>query len=218
MTVIQKHFADMGLNRLLVLRTDFSPGAVFVSRSTKPKGAYRDNIFDYTSEADYTYTHSVKSAIKEFDAVLASLNLDRSMEATVALSFLDVVVPVDIKSTIKIDSKVTIDLINARGFRMPITDLDRYLKSDSSAEFRKSMAEFYDKYHNAKVAIGYEIYRTKDIRIIAEEGKNIGADLNVGEIGPIESAESGFMYKKVSNRELIIEGKQSYVFHSLSMI
>jgi hypothetical protein len=207
---INDYFAKFGLNRLAAPRTDLNPGALILS---SPKGAlYADNMLDYVAaQSTTTFPVSGGDRIGEYQAVLKTYTKDRSVDGSLALKFLDTFVPgLHLSETLKLTSKVTIDLINAKVRRMSIPSIQQFLRSPEGAGFRTAVVSFSK---TSTPYIAYETWHTNKLKISAAGGAKFDTSVGVGKVLPVLADGSAtFTYTFNSDSELELTGGTYYVF------
>ena len=210
--MVRTYYATMGLNQLAVPRDDIEPGGVILSDRRRKLASYADNIFDYADGPTQEYAISGTNAMYLFNAALRSWNSDRTIEGPLALEFLDKILPVSVSGSLALTSKVTIAPVQAKVKRMKIPALQRYLSSRDSTQFRETVKIYQQNNSNLKVAIIYEVYRAKEISLVAQDGNDVASSVAVGQVGLVGSAQTGFKYNKLTKSELVIQGDNYYAF------
>ena len=134
---VAEHFASFGLNQLAIPTTGIEPGAVFLSYDNRP--AHMDNLLDHAQQIA-GIPMSVDS-LPEYDAVIASLEQNTKVSPSLALGFLNNVLPISANFTIT--SEVSISPILAKYKAIKVTDIEQHLASTESVPFRRTLDRLY---------------------------------------------------------------------------
>jgi hypothetical protein len=206
--LVQEYFKKLGLNQLAIARDDIQPGALI---DVKGKDAiYDDNMLEYVASsdgADVTVTSLNK--LDDYNAVLKQYKGSRSVDASIALSFLKTILPIDPSANLDISGSVTIDMINAKAQRMSPASITKFLNGTVSQPFKDHLAQLDSK---VKPYLAYEIYTTNKLNITTSSSSNIGASVKLGEIKPLGSGNASFTYKRTGDTTIEITGDHYYVF------
>lgn len=206
--LVQDYFKKLGLNQLAIVRDDIQPGALI---DVKGKDAiYDDNMLEYVTSSDGTdVTVTAVNKLDDYNAVLRQYKGSRSVDASLALSFLKTVLPIDPSANLDISGSVTIDLINAKAQRMSPAAITRFLNSKVSQPLKDHLAQLNS---SVKPYLAYEIYTTNKLNITTTSSSNIGASVKLGEIKPLGSGNASFTYKRTGDTTIEIDGDHYYVF------
>lgn len=206
--LVQDYFKKLGLNQLAIVRDDIQPGALI---DVKGKDAiYDDNMLEYVTSSDGAdVTVTAVNKLDDYNAVLRQYKGSRSLEASVALSFLKAVLPIDPSANLDISGSVTIDLINAKAQRMSPAAITKFLNGKVSQPFKDHLAQLNS---GVKPYLAYEIYTTNKLNITTTSSSNIGASVKVGEIKPFGNANASFTYKRTGDTTIELNGDHYYVF------
>jgi hypothetical protein len=210
-TVINKYFAKLGLNRLAVVRNDIKPGGLVLSND---KGAvYADNMLDYISVDPGSVNVSVTAGdqYSNYQAVIGSYKDDRSIDANVALDFLQTFLPVNLKSDLSFKTSVSIDLIDAKVTRMKLPSIQQSLGSVAAEPFRKAVADFTAD-GKTKAYLVFETWETNKLKITSSNNTDITDSVDVSKIKVISSATGKFSLTRKSSSELELSGDKFYIF------
>lgn len=209
---INRYFAQSGLTRLAVLRTDVQPGTLILTRG---KEAFLgDHILDYVDrEADPDHDYGIfgGSAKDEVDAVLRRFHSQTQLSAKTALEFLVSVFRLSPGVDVDLTGTVKIDLPDAKVRKMKVASLEKFLTRKDSHLFRTKVREWAKRGLTPYVA--YEVFRAKSLTVVAEEGKDIAPSLKVGAAAnlPVE-VEGSVDYKKAAGNELTVSGDRYVAF------
>ncbi len=209
---INRYFAQLGLTRLAVLRTDVQPGTLILTRG---KEAFLgDHILDYVDrEADPEHDYGTfgGSAKDEVDAVLRRFHSQTKLSAETALEFLVSIFRLSPGVNVGLTGTVKIDLPDARVRKMKVASLEKFLTRKDSQVFRTKVRDWSKQGLTPYVA--YEVFRAKSLTIVAEEGKDVAPSLKVGAAAklPVE-VEGSVAYKKTAANELTVAGDRYVAF------
>ncbi len=209
---INGYFAQSGLTRLAVLRTDVQPGTLILTRG---KEAFLgDHILDYVDrEADPEHDYGTfgGSAKNEVDAVLRRFHSQTQLSAKTALEFLVSVFRLSPGVDVGLTGNVKIDMPDAKVRRMKVASLEKFLTRKDSQLFRTKVRDWKNRGLTSYVV--YEVFRAKSLTVVAEEGKDISPSLKVGAPAnlPVE-VEGSVVYKKTAGNELTVTGDRYMAF------
>lgn len=209
---INRYFAQSGLTRLAVLRTDVQPGTLILIRG---KEAFLgDHILDYVDrEADPEHDYGTfgGSAKDEVDAVLRRFHSQTTLSAKTALEFLVSVLRLKPGVDVGLTGTVTIDMPDAKVRKMKVASLEKFLTRKDSFFFRTKVRQWAKQGLTPYVA--YEVFRAKSLNVVAEEGKEVAPSLKVGAAAnlPVE-VEGSVAYKKTAGNELTVSGDRYVAF------
>src|SRR5680860_926922 len=130
---INRYFAQSGLTRLAVLRTDVQPGRIIL---TSGKEAFLgDHILDYVdqeADSDHAYGIFGGSAKDEVDAVLRRFHSQTTLSARTALEFLVSVFRLSPGIDVGLNGTVKVDLPDAKVRKMKVASLEKFLTRKDS--------------------------------------------------------------------------------------
>jgi hypothetical protein len=206
--LVQSYFKQLGLNQLAIVRDDIQPGALI---DVKGKDAiYDDNMLEYVTDPNGTdVTVTAVNKLDDYNAVLRQYKGSRSIDASVALSFIKTILPIDPSANLNISGSVTIDMTNVKAQRMSPASITKFLNGSVSKPFRDHLQQLNS---SVKPYLVYEIETTNKLSITTSSSSNIGATVKVGEIQPLGSANGSFTYKRTGDTTLEIDGDHYYVF------
>ncbi len=210
---IQQYFADKGLNPLAILRTDIQPGTLILV--DKDGSAHRaGQLTDYLAEKDRTSTTlpiDNCGSPQHCQGILNGYTEERSMTASIALSFFQSLFQVNPKIDLGMTGKVRIDQLDSSFEKIKIADLKRFLgRRTSKPVVQEILTAIAD---GEKAYVAYEVHRAKRLTISSAEGKNIAPSLEAKAVGTIPvGGKVGLTYKKKSEQILVVESQQPYAF------
>ncbi len=209
---INDYFAQMGLTRLAILRTDVQPGTLILTRGSE--AFLGDHILDYVdqeADPDHSYGAFGGSAKDEVDAVLRRFHSKTQLSAKMALEFLVSVFRLKPRVDIGLTGTVTIDMPDAKVRKMKVASLEKFLTRKDSRLFRTKVRDWTRRGLTPYVA--YEVFRAKSLKIVAKEGKDLAPSLKVGAAVhlPVE-VEGSVAYKKTAGNTLTVAGDRYVAF------
>ena len=209
---INRYFAQSGLTRLAVLRTDVQPGTLILTRGNE--AFLGDHILDYVDrEADPDHDYGTFGAwVKdEVDAVLRRFHSQTELSAETALEFLVSIFRLSPGVNVGVTGTVKIDLPDAKVRKMKVASLEKFLTRKDSHLFRAKVREWAKQDLTPYVA--YEVFRAKSLTIVAEDGKDVAPSLAVGATANLPvKAEGKVAYKKTASNELMVAGDRYVAF------
>ena len=154
---INSYFAQSGLTRLAVLRTDVEPGTLILIRG---KEAFLgDHILDYVdrqADPDHDYGTFGGSAKDEVDAVLRRFHSQTQLSAKTALEFLVSVFRLSPGVDVGLTGTVKIGMPDAKVRKMKIASLEKFLTRKESHLFQTKIREWAKRGLTPYVA--YEVF------------------------------------------------------------
>jgi len=202
---IHRYFADLGLNRLALVRTDLQPGSLILVGKNGP--IYAGNLNTYLSAPDVLSADS----ITEYEAVIGKYSGDRSLSASAAVSFVKGLFQFAPGADLSFSGRVHVDLIESHAQRMEVDAIKKFLGSEAGQPFVQEILEAFGDGERAFLA--YEVHRAQRLKISSTDGSDLAPNLKAGTVGKLPlKGEASLSYKKVSDRELVLEGQQEYVF------
>ena len=202
---IHQYFAELGLNRLALVRTDLQPGSLILVGTNGP--VYAGHVGSYTSSPDVLSTDS----ITDYEAVIGKYTGDRSLSASAALSFIKGLFQFAPGADLSFSGRVHVDLIESHAQRMEVDQIKKFLGSDEGQPFVQEVLDAFGDGERAFLA--YEVHRAQRLKISSTDGSELAPSLKAGTVGQLPlKGEASLSYKKVSDRELVLEGKQEYAF------
>jgi hypothetical protein len=209
---INRYFAQSGLTRLAVLRTDVQPGTLILTRGNE--AFLGDHILDYVdreADPDHDYGTFAGSAKDEVDAVLRRFHSQTQLSAQTALEFLMSVFRLAPEVDVGLTGTVKINLPDAKVRKMKVASLEKFLTRKDSHLFRTKVREWAKQDLTPYVA--YEVFRAKSLTIVAEDGKDVAPSLAVGATANLPvKAEGKVAYKKTAGNELKVAGDRYVAF------
>ena len=140
---INGYFAQMGLTRLAVLRTDVQPGTLILTRGSE--AFLGDHILDYVdreADPDHNYGTFGGLAKNEVEAVLRRFHSQTQLSAKTALEFLVSVFRLTPGVDVGLTGTVTIDMPDAKVRKMKVASLEKFLTRKDSHLFRTKVQEW----------------------------------------------------------------------------
>ncbi|MCA9469049.1 MAG: hypothetical protein KC643_26895 [Nitrospira sp.] len=202
---IHQYFADLGLNRLALVRTDLQPGSLILVGAHGP--VYAGHLGSYTSAPDVLSTDS----ITEYEAVIGKYTGDRSLSASAAVSFVKGLFQFAPGADLDFSGRVHVDLIESHAERMEVDAIKKFLGSQEGQPFVQEVLEAFGDGERAFLA--YEVHRAQRLQISSTDGSDLAPSLKAGTVGQLPlKGEANLSYKKVSDRELVLEGNRDYAF------
>lgn len=202
---IHRYFADLGLNRLALVRTDLQPGSLILVGKNGP--VYAGHLGRYASAPDAFAFDS----ITEYEAVIGAYTGNRSLSASAALSFIKGLFQFEPGANLSFSGRVHVDLIESQAQRMEVDQIKNFLNGEAGHAFVQEVLEAFADGERAFLA--YEVHRTQRLKITSIEGADLAPHLKAGAVGKLPlKGEASLSYKKVSDRELILEGQHPYAF------
>lgn len=207
--LVDEYFRRLGLNRLVILRTDIQPGAYIVGK--KKTFVYSDNMMDYlTGEKSSEIPVIGGDATSTYNAVLNQHEGEEEIAPALALSFIAKVLPIDLEGKLSFTSKVKISIAQVKVRRLKIPALRKFLQSSNSRPFRDDVWQQFEAKHRAYVA--YETYRAKKLLIEASGGSEVTAGIEVGKSKVFTGANAKVTVTRKSKSKLELDGDTYYVF------
>src|SRR6516162_6644542 len=128
--VMKDYFGAQGLNPLAALRSDVEPGALILKQ--RDKTIFAESIFDYSTGQKPTVTTKDLASI-ELNGVLEKYDQDRQVTGSKAADFLKSTLATKITADLGLtDNVVKIDLRNVKTSGLKPTDIQNYLRKNSS--------------------------------------------------------------------------------------
>ncbi len=205
--LVNHYFKSLGLNPLAVVRDDIKPGALVIKQ--KNKAVYTDSIFDFANAKVPEVKSENLDKSKDFQAVLKAHKSERKVDAEAALSFLKAVLPVDLSVDLGLTNSVTISAINAKGHRLPVPDVLKFLRNNSAPlhDFITSQGA------GAEAYVAYETYEADTLNIVADSGTDVSTKLaTTQEFKALSSGNASFKYARTAKETLVIKGDHPFVF------
>jgi hypothetical protein len=202
---IHQYFAELGLNRLAVLRTDIEAGALILVG--KEGAVYSGSLRSYMSSPAVLADNSFQT----YESVIGHYRGDRDVSGTAALSFIHGLFQFCPKADFTLAGTVRIDMVESRAESMEIADIKKVLGLREAQPFVQTVLEAIRDGHRAYLA--YEVHRAKRLRIASVSNRDLAPRLEVGAVGHIPLTGKGDLsYKKISEREILLDGKKEYAF------
>ena len=202
---IHQYFADLGLNRLALVRTDLQPGSLILVGAHGP--VYAGNLHRYVCATDAR----AADTMTDYEAVIGKYTGDRSLSASAALSFVKGLFQFAPGVDLSFSGKVHVDLIESHAQRMEVDSIKKFLGSREAQPFVQDVLEAFADGERAYLA--YEVHRAQRLKITSTDGSNIAPSLKAGAVGQLPlKGEARLSYQKVSDRELVLAGQQDYAF------
>lgn len=202
---IHHYFAELGLNRLAVLRTDIQPGSLILVGKQGP--IYSGHLRSYVSSPKLLSGDS----FQEYQAVIGRYQDDRALSASVAVSFIHGLFHFSPQAELALAGTVRIDLVESHAQRMEVDQIKRFLGRHEAQPFVQAVLEALKD--GQKAYLAYEVHRATRLKISSASGIDLAASLRVGTISNIPLQGKGKLsYKKLSEREMLLEGEQEYAF------
>ena len=207
---IDRYFKGQGLNRLRYVRDDLQPGSLIITAGRE--AVYADNMLDYVrGSAEANLKVQSADGTKQYEAVLPKDEKERTVNPSIAVDFLESLIPAKIKGTLTLKTTVTIDPTVATVKRMKIKDIQDFLDDRASVPLRDFVAKQSGSGRQAYIA--YEVLWTKSLKIVATGNTNIDTSLSIDKaVSLVAKAEGKFVYKKVDKSTIEISGDKSYAF------
>ena len=209
---INGYFAQMGLTRLAVLRTDVQPGTIILTRGQE--AFLGDHILDYVdreADPDHNYGTFGGTAKDEIDAVLRRFHSQTKLSAKTALEFLVSVFRLKPDVKVGLTGTVIINMPDAKIRKIKVASLEKFLTRKDSRLFHTKVRDWAKRGLTPYVA--YEVFRAKSLKIVAKEGKELAPSLKIGTAAklPVE-VEGRVTYKKTAGNELTVSGDRYVAF------
>lgn len=211
--MLNQYFANLGLNRLAVPRTDMSPGAIIVV--TKKGNIYYGNINKFISNPSDRFSPSNvdQDTMSQFQAVLQQYSGSSAVDGSVVLKVIDAVLPVNLSSSLKLNGQVSISQIQASGQRIEPIDIENLVNDQSKGStIRQWLSGQWNGPDDGDIYIGYETYSAKDFKITSSNNTDISGDLTLNQTKTIGNGDIKVDVTKTSNSTLDVSGGGSYVF------
>jgi hypothetical protein len=202
---IHQYFAELGLNRLAILRTDILPGSLILVGNQGP--VYSGHLRSYVSapkplEAD---------SFSEYQAVIGGYHGNRALAASAAVSFIQGLFQFSPGADFTLSGMVQIDMIESHAQRMEVDQIKKFLGRQEAQPFVQTVLEALKE--GQKAYLAYEVHRATRLKIVSAGDSDLAPSLAVGTIGNIPlKGEGKLSYNKQSQRELLLEGTQEYAF------
>jgi hypothetical protein len=197
---LDKYFKTKEINRLAILRTDVRPGRLIIAR--KGKLGLRDDILSLAPGAKLTY--------QGFKAVFNAYEATSEITPSVGLkAVIEAVLPIDFSSKVKLTNSAKIKQIDATGESVESQEIVKLVDDPKNAELVKFILDHSSK--NTVVAVVLQTYSAKRLSIEAASGKDITANLAVGEKETLGGSVGGDI-KRSTKETLELTGDQYYVF------
>jgi hypothetical protein len=201
---LNKAFADRGLTRLALVRTDIQPGAIFVSSSKA--AVFADNITDYIPSS--TVETSLIDNSQVISGIIPTITQTKSIEPKVALDLLAAVMPIGGTGDFKFSSTVSVKQMTCKINRMKLASITSLLSTGGSLS--NGLKPYFDD--NDSVFVAVEVWRSSQIELDSESGTDITTSIKVGEVKPISKAEGSFALNRSTKEKLTVTGDQPYAF------
>lgn len=202
---IHQYFADLGLNRFAVLRTDIQPGSLVLVGKQGP--IYSGHLRSYASSPELVPGES----FSEYEAVIGRYQGNRALSAEVAVSFIQGLFQFSPQAELALFGTVRIDMVESHVQRMEVDQIKRFLGQREAQPFVQAVLEVLKD--GQKAYLAYEVHRATRLKIVSASDVDLAPSLEVGTIGNIPLRGKGKLsHKKLSEREMLLEGEQEYAF------
>jgi hypothetical protein len=209
---INRYFAQSGLTRLAVLRTDVQPGTVILTRGND--AFLGDHVLDYIdvkADPDHAYGTFGGSAKDEIDAVLRRFQSQTQLSAQTALAFLVSVFHLKPGVEVGLTGTVKVAMPDAKVRKMKVASLEKFLTRKDAQLFRTKVGQWTKQ--GLATYVTYEVFRARSLTLVAEEGQDVAPSIKIGAAAtlPVE-AEGQVVYKKTASNELTVAGDRYVAF------
>ena len=205
--VMKDYFGAQGLNPLAVLRSDVGVDALILKQ--RDKTIFAESIFDYSTGQKPAVTTKDLASI-ELNGVLEKYEQDRHVIGSKAADFLKSTLATKITTDLGLtDNVVKIDLRNVKTSGLKPTDIQNYLRKNSSGlwNFIKAQPNASESY------VVYEAYSADTLSISTEPGTDVSTKVAVSsEFKAISPVDPSFSYKRESRETMLIKANKPYVF------
>lgn len=174
---MHRYFAELGLNRLAVLRTDIQPGSLILVGKQGP--VYTGHVRSYAASPDLLPGDS----FSEYEAVIGSYQGNRALSAEVAVSFVQGLFQFSPTAEFALSGSVRIDMVESHVLRMEVDQIKRFLGQREAQPFVQAVLEALKD--GQKAYLAYEVHRATRLRIVSTSGSDLAPSLTVGTIGHI---------------------------------
>jgi hypothetical protein len=114
---------------------------------------------------------------------------------------------------IKLDLKgqVQIDIVDSTFEKMKVAEIQGFLGSREAKPFIDLVLDAWAD--NETAFLAYEVHRATRLKITSTSANDVAPSLAVGTVGELPlKGKASLGYKKLSSRELLLEGNRPYVF------
>ncbi|MGH7232444.1 MAG: hypothetical protein ACREJU_13960 [Nitrospiraceae bacterium] len=193
------------MNRLAIARTDIQPGSLILVGRQGP--IYTGHLRSYISSPELLLGDS----FSEYAAVIGRYQGDRALSAEVAVSFIQGLFQFSPTAKFAVSGTVRIDMVESHAQRMEVDQIKKFIGRQEAQPFVQTVLEALANGEHAYLA--YEVHRAKRLKISSASGRDLAPSIEVGAIGNIPiKGEGKLSYKKLSEREMLLEGEQEYAF------
>jgi hypothetical protein len=209
---LDRYFAERGLNRLAILRDDIAPGALILSGQ---QGAiYAGQMLDYRKRDSVLSdlpTPTTEPSVDLYHAAFEQYKGEKTLSAEAALSFLYGLFQFDPGVKLDLKGKVEIEILDSTFEKMKVPEIQRFLGSHEAQPFINVVLDAWADHDTAFLA--YEVHCSTHLKIKSASADDVAPSLAVGTVGQLPlKGKASLGYKKLSSRELLLEGNRPYVF------